>query len=280
MELWFSEKHTDHCLFSVKVKQHLLSEKSIYQQIDVFDTEDFGIILVLDGFINVCQKDEFIYHEMITHVPMASNPDIKSVLIIGGGDGGTTRELLRYDTIEKVDLVEIDEAVVQTALKYLPFTSCMLHHPKLKLYFEDGVNFVNEKNNLYDLIIIDSTDPIGPGEGLFTKEFYQNCYQALTEKGILINQNGSPYYERDALAMIKATKKMESIFDLVKVYQYHLPTYPSGHYLFGFASKKIDPTAHLDADRWNSLGLATKYYNTALHLGAFALPNYVIDLIK
>lgn len=280
MELWFSEKHTESTKFSVKVKNHLYSAKSVFQQIDFFKTDDFGTILVLDGAINVTEKDEFIYHDMITHVAMATNPEIKKVLVIGGGDGGTVRELTRYKTIEKIDMVEIDEMVVRASQKFLPVTSCKLDDERVTLYFEDGVKFVTGKKDLYDLIIVDSTDPIGPGEGLFTTEFYQNCCNALTAKGILVNQNESPYYKNDAKLMIRATKKLKNVFPIVEVYQYHLPTYPSGHYLFGFASKALHPIKDFDPTKWLALGLKTKYYNTNIHVGAFAMPTYVQEMIK
>ncbi|EOD01694.1 polyamine aminopropyltransferase [Caldisalinibacter kiritimatiensis] len=280
MELWYTEEHTDYAKFSTKVKKHLYSEKSPFQQVDVIDTYEYGKILTLDGLVMVTEKDEFIYHDMITHVAMATNPDIKRVLVIGGGDGGTVRELTRYSTIEKIDMVEIDELVVKASKEFLPITSNKLDDERVTLYFEDGIKFVEDKENQYDLIIVDSTDPIGPGEGLFTREFYRNCFKALTENGILVNQNESPYYERDAKAMIRATGKLKDIFPTVEVYQFHMPTYPSGHWLFGFASKKLHPIKDFDADRWNSLNLKTKYYNTDIHVGAFALPTYVKEMIE
>ncbi|MCY6958064.1 polyamine aminopropyltransferase [Clostridium brassicae] len=280
MELWYTEEHTDNVRFSTKVKKHIYSEKSDFQQIDVFETEEFGRLLTIDGLVMVTQKDEFIYHDMITHVAMATNPEIKSVLVIGAGDGGTVRELTRYSTIEKIDMVEIDEVVVKASKQYLPFTASKLDDPRVNLYFEDGIKFVQGKDNMYDLILVDSTDPIGPGEGLFTTEFYTNCYRALTEKGILVNQNESPYYSQNAREMRRAHNKISKIFPIAKAYQYHMPTYPSGHWLFGFASKALDPIKDLDAERWNNLGIKTKYYNTDIHVGAFALPTYVKEMLK
>ncbi|MCY6372042.1 polyamine aminopropyltransferase [Clostridium ganghwense] len=280
MELWYTEQQTDNVRLSMKVKRHLYSEKSEFQQVDVFDTEEFGRLLTIDGLVMVTQKDEFIYHDMITHVAMATNTDIKNVLVIGAGDGGTVRELTRYNTIEKIDMVEIDELVVKASKEYLPFTASKLDDPRVNLYFEDGIKFVEGKENLYDLIIVDSTDPIGPGEGLFTTEFYTNCYNALTEKGILVNQNESPYYENNAREMKRAHSKIKKIFPIAEAYQYHMPTYPSGHWLFGFASKALHPIKNLNAEKWNSLGLKTKYYNTEIHVGAFALPTYVKEMLE
>ncbi|CAH2215445.1 polyamine aminopropyltransferase [Tepidibacter aestuarii] len=280
MQLWYTEDQTDNVKFSMKVKKHLFSETSEFQQVDVFDTQEFGKLLTIDGLVMVTEKDEFIYHDMITHVAMATNLDIKNVLVIGAGDGGTVRELTRYESIEKIDMVEIDELVVRASKEYLPITASKLDDPRVNLYFEDGIKFVEGKENTYDLIIVDSTDPIGPGEGLFTTEFYTNCYNALTEKGILINQNESPYYSDNAREMSRAHKKIKNIFPIAKAYQYHMPTYPSGHWLFGFASKQLDPIKDLDKEKWNSLGIKTKYYNTDIHVGAFALPTYVKEMLE
>ena len=174
MELWYTEEHTPSTRFSIKVRKQLFSEKSPFQQIDIFDSEEFGRFFTLDGLMMLTEKDEFIYHDMIVHVPMATNPKIKRVLVIGGGDGGTVRELTRYKTIEKID---IDELVVRTCMKLLPFTACELDDPRVSLHFEDGLKFVRTVEEKYDLIIVDSTDPFGPGEGLFTKEFYGNCFK-------------------------------------------------------------------------------------------------------
>lgn len=278
LDLWYTENHQEDTKFSIKVKEHIHSEKSEFQQIDFFDSETFGKFFTLDGLMMVTEKDEFIYHDMITHVPMAVNPAIKNVLIIGGGDGGTAREVLRYDSVEKVDMVEIDERVVRLCEKYIPQTACKLTDPRITLHFEDGLKFVQEaKESTYDLILVDSTDPIGPGEGLFTYEFYNNCKRVLTDAGILINQHESPYYSNYSHEMKRAHLKIKETFPVAKVYQFHMPTYPSGHWLFGFASKKLDPIKDLNAEVWNKIGLKTKYYNTDLHVGAFMLPSYVRD---
>jgi spermidine synthase len=280
MDLWFTEKHTDDVNFTIKVKKQLYSGKSYYQEIDVFDTYEFGRVLVLDGFIMLTEKDEYIYHEMVTAVPMAVNPDIKNVLVIGAGDGGTVRELTRYESITNIDMVEIDEQVVEVCKEYLPQTACKFDDPRVHLFFEDGLKYVRRKSSEYDLIIVDSTDPFGPGECLFTKEFYGNCFTALKEDGIMVNQNESPFYANDARAMQRAHKRIHTNFPICRVYQAHIPTYPSGHWLFGFASKKYHPVRDMHAADWKELGIETKYYNTNLHRGAFALPNYVQKLLE
>ncbi|WP_298463825.1 polyamine aminopropyltransferase [uncultured Mitsuokella sp.] len=280
MELWFTENHTKNVKLSIKVDRQLYSGKSEFQRIDIFDSREFGRFLTLDGYMMLTEKDEFIYHEMITHVPMCVNPDARRVLVIGGGDGGTVRELLRYPAIEHIDLVEIDELVVEVCRKYLPQTAGCLSDPRLAIHYEDGLKFVRHCEDAYDLIIVDSTDPFGPGEGLFTKEFYGNCYKALHDDGIMVNQHESPFYTQDAYAMQRAHKRIVDSFPISRVYQAHIPTYPSGHWLFGFASKNRHPVKDVNWVRWNALGLNTRYYNTQLHAGAFALPNYVEEMLR
>ena len=280
LELWFTEKHTPNVRFSIKVDRQLYSGKSEFQRIDIFDSREFGRFLTLDGYMMLTEKDEFIYHEMISHVPMAVHPKAKNILVIGGGDGGTVREVLRYPTVENIDLVEIDELVVEVCKKFLPQTAGALCDPRVKFYFEDGLKFIRHCKNEYDVIIVDSTDPFGPGEGLFTKEFYGNCYKALKDDGIMVNQHESPFYTEDAYAMQRAHKRIVESFPISRVYQVHIPTYPSGHWLFGFASKKYHPVDNLNSVKWNALGLKTKYYNPKLHAGSFYLPNYVEELLK
>ncbi len=277
MDLWYTENHQDDTKFSIQVNEHIHTEKSEFQEIDFFRSNTFGTFFTLDGLMMVTEKDEFIYHDMITHVSMAVNPNIERVLIIGGGDGGTAREVLRYEHVKHVDMVEIDERVVRLCQKYLPITASKLDNdPRLTLHFVDGLQFVQDaQDGSYDLILVDSTDPIGPGEGLFTYAFYNNCKRVLSDDGILINQHESPYYDTYAHEMKRSHSKIKETFPVAKVYQFHMPTYPSGHWLFGFASKKYDPIKDLKADWWNSLGIKTKYYNTDLHVGCFMLPTYV-----
>lgn len=280
MELWFSEPHTPDVKLSIRVDRQLYSGQSEFQQIDVFESQEFGRFLVLDGYVMLTEKDEFIYHEMIVHVPMAVHPNVKKVLLIGAGDGGAVRELVRYPEIEQIDLVEIDEEVIKVSMDYLPKVSCELRNERVKIHLEDGLKFVRSKENEYDLIIVDSTDPFGPGEGLFTKEFYGNCYKALKEDGIMVNQHESPFYEADATACMRAHKRIVESFPISRVYQAHIPTYPSGHWLFGFASKKYHPVHDMDEERWLARELETKYYTPKLHEGAFCLPAYVEKLLR
>lgn len=260
MELWFSEPHTPNVKLSIRVERQLYSGESDFQRIDVFESPEFGRFLVLDGYIMLTEKDEFIYHEMMVHVPMAVHPHVRRVLVIGAGDGGVVRELTKYPEIEQIDLVEIDEQVIHVCREFLPEISCKLDENRVHIYYEDGLRFVRAREDAYDLIIVDSTDPFGPGEGLFTREFYGNCYKALKEDGIMVNQHESPFYQADATACMRAHKRIVETFPISKVYQAHIPTYPSGHWLFGFASKKYHPLRELDKDRFLDRELDTRYY--------------------
>ncbi len=279
-DLWYSEYHTKNVRFSIKILNQLFSKQSEYQKIAVFDSQEFGRFLTLDGVMMLTEKDEFIYHEMICHTAMAVNPSIKNILVIGAGDGGVARELAKYPQIENIDVVEIDEDVVKTCKEYLPQTACGFEDKRINIHYEDGLKFVRRIHNKYDLIIVDSTDPSGPGEVLFTKEFYGNCHKALSENGIMINQHESPFYKEDCKAMQDAHKRIYGIFPVCKVFQAHIPTYPSGHWLFGFSSKKLHPINDLKANEWKKLGIKTKYYNTNLHVGSFYLPNYVQEALE
>lgn len=280
MELWYTDMHTENVRFSMKVEKQLVTMESYYQRIDVLKTYDYGKVLVLDGELMITERDEFIYHEMAVHVPMAVHPAAKRILVIGGGDGGSVRELSKYDSIEKIDLVEIDQSLVDICKKHFEETACGLEDPRVSVCFDEGIRFVRGVNAEYDLIIVDCSDPYGPAEGLFTREFYGNCFKALKEDGILINQHESPYYKEHSRSVQLAHKNIGACFPFSTVYQCHIPSYPSGHWLFGFASKKYDPIADLSEERWNSLGIQTKYYNTDIHKGAFYLPNYVKELLK
>lgn len=280
MDLWFSEQHTPNVKLSIRVDYQLYSVQSDFQRIDVFESKEFGRFLTIDGCMMLTERDEFVYHEMIVHTPMAVHPAVEKVLVIGAGDGGVVRELTRYASIQKIDMVEIDPMVVEVCKKYLPQTACRLDDPRVSIYYEDGLKFVRTKEDAYDLIIVDSTDPFGPGEGLFTKEFYGNCYKALRADGVMVNQQESPFYAEAAAACQRAHKRIVESFPISRVYQAHIPSYPSGHWLFGFASKKYHPVRDLNATAWNMLGIKTRYYTPRLHVGAFALPAYVEELLR
>lgn len=280
-DLWYSEYHTANVRYSIKVQKQLHSEESEYQHIAVYESPEFGRFLTLDSVMMMTERDEFIYHEMIVHTAFGVKPEIEKVLVIGAGDGGVARELSKYPNLKFVDIIEIDQRVIDICKTYLPQTACGFNDPRISVQIDDGLRFVRQvPPNSYDLIIVDSTDPSGPGEVLFTKEFYGSCHKALTETGIMINQHESPFFEEDAKAMQFAHKRIVQSFPLSRVFQAHIPTYPSGHWLFGFSSKGLHPVKDMKADHWKTFGIKTKYYNTNLHLGSFALPTYVEEKLR
>ena len=280
VELWFSEYHAPDVKHSLRVNRHLYSKKSDFQQIDILDTPEFGKVLALDGNVMLTERDEFIYDEMITHVPMSVHPCIRDVLVIGAGDGGVVKELARYDSVKRIDLVEMDPDVVEACRTYLPENACRLDDSRVHIYFDNALRFIRRCTDTYDLIIVDSNDPFGPSEGYFTREFYGICYNALREDGIMVNQQGSPFYKHDAEAMQRSHKRIVNTFPISRVYQAHIPTYAAGYWLFGFASKKYHPIDDFDAGKWLGLNLKTKYYTTKLHVGAFYLPAYLEEMLE
>lgn len=279
MSLYFKERHSENVHLHIELEQQVHFEQSEFQKIEVYKSQEFGKILAIDDCIMITEKDEFIYHEMMTHIPMAVHPEVKRALVIGGGDGGTLHQLLQYPEIEKIDIVEIDERVVEVSKIYFPQIAHAFDSDRVSLHIADGLKYVRHVEDLYDLIIVDSTDPFGPGESLFTREFYGNCYKALKDDGILVNQHESPYYPEDAENVWEIRLQTKKIFPINHVYQVHIPSYPSGHWLFGFMSKQYEPIEDHDPDRWEARGLKTHYYNSYIHEGCFALPNYVIDLL-
>ena len=207
MEMWFSEFHTPDVKHSIRVNRQLFSRQSDYQRIDIFETPEFGRVLTLDGNVMLTERDEFIYDEMITHVPMSVHKEAKDILVIGAGDGGVVRELTRYDRVRHIDLVEMDPMVVEACRAYLPENACRLDDRRVHLHYENALRFIRRCEAKYDLIIVDSSDPFGPSEGLFTREFYGNSYNALKDDGIMVNQQGSPFYTEEVNAFC-----MEHIF--------------------------------------------------------------------
>ena len=280
MEMWFSELHTSNVKLSMRIEKQLFSGVSDCQRIDVLVSDEFGKFLALDGEILFSEKDEFIYDEMVTHVPMSVHPNVKKVLIIGGGDGGVAKELTQYSQIEQIDVVEPDEMFVEVCKEHFPELACGLDDSRVNVYIQDALRFLRSKSDEYDLIINDATDPLGHEAGLFTKEFYGNCYKALKEDGIMVYQHGSPFYDEDKEECVKMHRKAYKAFPISRVYQAHIPTCPAGYWLFGFASKKYHPINDFKPAKWKELGIKTRYYTTNLHKGAFMLPRYVEDMLE
>ncbi|MGN0384655.1 MAG: polyamine aminopropyltransferase [Lachnospiraceae bacterium] len=280
MELWFSDYHTERVKVSVKVTRQLFGEQTDYQRLDVFESEEFGRFISSDGSIVFSEKDEFTYDEMIVHVPMAVHPNVEKVLVIGGGDGGVARELSYYSEIKQIDVVEPDKVFVDVCKEFFPDNARGLEDPRVTVYNRDGLRFLRTKHEEYDLIINDAIDPLGHTAGLFTKEFYGNCYKALREDGIMVYQHGSPFYDEDEDTCRAMHRKASHSFPISRVYQAHIPTCSSGYWLFGFVSKKYHPLNDFNAERWNARNIKTWYYTTNLHRGAFMLPRYVEDMLE
>ena len=279
-EVWFSDFQTDNVKLSIRLDRQLFSADSEYQHIDVFQSPAFGRFVALDGDVIFSEADEFIYHEMITHVPMAVHPHVKKVLIIGGGDGGVAREFTAYPEIEEIDVVEPDEQFVEVCKEYFPEAAKGFEDSRVQVFYQDGLRFLRGRSDEYDIIINDATDPFGHTEGLFTKEFYGSCYKALKADGIMVYQHGSPFFDEDESAFRSMHNKVYRSFPISRVYQAHIPTCTSGYWMFGFASKKYHPIEDFDPVRWNARGLKTEYYTTNLHIGAFMLPKYVEDILE
>jgi len=272
--VWFSEAQTDNLGISCKVKSVLHKEKTEFQELLVLDTETYGRMLVLDGAIQTTIVDEFVYHEMISMVAVNTHPNPSRVLVIGGGDGGAIREIAKHPKIERATLVEIDVQVVECAKKYLPEISVALDGKKVEVLIENGIKHVNERLDYYDVIIVDSTDPVGPAAGLFSKDFYGAIFKALKDDGLLVAQTGSPWFNKDLIRRVFADIK--GIFPIAKLYTANVPTYPSGIWSFAIGSKVYDP----EYVKLETLpDTKTKYYSPEVHLAAFKLPPFIRDLL-
>lgn len=278
MSIRFTEYYPEvNAAFSFGVRKILFSDRSPFQKITVVETDLLGRVLLIDDMVMFSESDEFAYHEMIAHVPLFVHPAPKQILIIGGGDGGTVRECLKHDSVKRIDLVDIDEMVSRVCLQYVPSLAKGLLSEKVTCYFRDGVEFVKTSQERYEIIIVDSTDPISVGEGLFTREFYQNCFNRLTDDGILVNQSESPAYMPKLVSSIAG--KLRSVFPEVYFYQSNVPTYPSGYWAFGFATKKYHPLKDFQESRYHKVNIPFRYYNSDLHFGAFALPGFFKELV-
>ncbi|MET3558150.1 spermidine synthase [Streptococcus rupicaprae] len=277
MDLWFSDFHQDNVKLSINVEREVYSEHSEYQHIAVLDSKEYGRILALDGELITTEKDESFYSEMVVHVPMNTKSDIKTVLVIGGLDGGVLTELEKYETIETIDVVELDQRAVEVCQEYLPQSKVAFQDERVNLYIQDALKFVRRKENAYDLIIVDSANPFGLNESLFTREFYGNCYNALTENGILISQQANSFYQEDVTAFRHIRDRLQAVFPRNTVYLTSVPSYAAGYLLVGFSSKGIDPKESTQLASRSAI--STQYYNDDIHVGAFYLPNYIKEML-
>lgn len=273
MDLWIRERFQDRTELGYKVSDVLHHSQSDFQEVDVVETVALGRMLLLDGMVMTSERDEFIYHEMITHIPMLAHPNPKTVLVIGGGDGGTIREVLKHPAVERAVLCEIDGEVIEVCKKYLPSIAGKLDDPRVEIEVRDGAAYIAEHPNTFDVILIDSTDPIGPGEKLFTEEFYRNTLAALTENGIMACQSESPVAVPEEC--LRINKLLRSVFPFVQPYTACIPSYPGGQWTWSFCSKGIKPLEAINEPVANELSKTCRYFNREIHKSVFILPNYV-----
>ncbi len=264
-----------------RVERVVFERKSAFQDIRIFETAGFGRVLMIDGVIQTTEKDEFIYHEMIAHVPLFSHGEAKRVLIIGGGDGGVLREVLRHP-VEQATMVELDRTVVDVCMEHMPgLSDGAFHDPRTRLIITDGLKFMANRNEIFDIIIVDSTDPIGPGEVLFTSEFYANCHRRLAPGGILVTQNGVPFLQPQEVTT--TSRRLVAHFADVRFFLAAVPTYIGGAMTLAWATDDLAMRRLTVADlepRYRVAGIPTRYYSPAVHAASFALPPFVQSLMS
>lgn len=276
-DYWFTEKPLPGTkfdgYFKIKVKKKIASFKTPFQRGEVLDTFGYGRVLVLDGIIQLSEKDEFIYHEMIAHLPLFYHSNPEKILIIGGGDGGVLKEVLKHP-LKEAYLVEIDKKVIEISKKYLPFVSKKAFDDKrAKIFIEDGLKFVKKYKNFFDVIIVDCTDPGGPSLSLFSRKFYQDIFSALKKNGIMITQSGTFYYQ--SFHIKKIFKTLKKIFPFVKIHRAAIPCFEEAEFSFILASKKINLNKRdflKIKSRFKKIKLRTEYYSPEIHLASGILP--------
>jgi len=282
--VWFTDKDDDQALSLRFTGEVFFDVQSPFQRVRILESYKYGKMLALDDMVMTTEEDEFHYHEMISHPAMFTLENAKNILVIGGGDGGTVREILRHEGVEKVTMVEIDGAVIDSCKEFLPGIAAAFENPKLELIVDDGIAFLkNAKANSYDLIIVDGSDPVGPAEGLFSVEFYTNCYNALKNTGMLVAQGESPKFNEKAFTELNKT--LQQIFgkENAPVSLFFVPTYPTGMWSFQYGIKgDLNPKKISNTEKIQEFveSKNLRYYNDEVHIGSFATPNFVKSLIK
>ncbi len=271
-ELWIEEKTEDFLGVRFKVEKTCFSGKSEFQSVDIVDTKGYGKMLLNDGLVMITERDEFVYHDMISHVPLFIHPKPENVLVIGGGDGGTVREVIRHHDVKKCTLVEIDKMVVDACVEHIPLCSKDIYNPKVELVIDDGIKFVKETNEKFDVILVDSTDPIGPSKPLFGDEFYNSVCNCLNDNGIVVSQGESPWYHHEMQGKLVSIKN--KFFDIVTIYNFSNMTYPGCLWSFTYASNGLHPINDFKREKFIESGLSFKYYNEGIHKAAFAIPQF------
>ncbi len=279
MELWYTEKHTPGAGLTLRCRKTLFSTRTRYQRIDIIESDEYGRVLLLDGLVMTTERDEFIYHEMLVHPPMHYHGAARNILVVGGGDGGAVRELVRYPSVRKITLCEIDSEVVDASRKFFPEISRGLDDSRVEIVFADGSQLLRGKEGEFDIIIVDSTDPVGAAKALFTHQFYNSCRKALDRHGLLCAQSESPMYHLSAIREIKRGL-LSAGFSFVRFYCSPVPTYPGGYWSWvmagngKFQREKVARVI-LPEEEYQVL----KYFNLDIGQASFCLPNFFIKAI-
>jgi spermidine synthase len=270
---WIDEEYQGIVRTGFRLKRRVFQGKSPFQTVEVVETKGHGKLLLIDGMTMVSERDEFVYHEMIAHVPLFVHPRPRRVLVIGGGDGGSVREVLRHRSVERCVLAEIDPLVVEASRRFLPLTAAKLSDRRCEVKIGDGVAFVRETAERFDVVIVDSTEPFGPAKALFGPAFYKDVRRVLTDDGIVVSQAGSPFYE---IATIKnLARLLKPVFPVSDAYLFNNLTYPGGLWAFTYASKGLRPVKDFRPARVKAARLPLRWYNADVHAGAFALPQFL-----
>lgn len=270
---WYTEKQTENFGITMKINKTLHTEQTDFQYLEMAETAEWGNMLFLDGMVMTSEKDEFVYHEMVAHVPLFTHPKPENVLVVGGGDGGVIREILKHPSVKKATLVDIDGKVIEYSKKFLPSIAAGLEDARVEVIVGDGFMHIAEAENEYDVIMVDSTEPVGPAVNLFSRGFYAGISNALKEDGVFVAQSDNPWFKGDLIKQVQSDVK--EIFPITKLYLANIPTYPSGLWAFTIGSKKYDPL-NVPAERFHDVD--TKYYTPELHNAAFVLPKFVKDM--
>ncbi len=282
MSDWYTETLYPDVAQSFRMGRVLFREKTELQDLVIFENPQLGRVMALDGVIQTSEGDEFVYHEMLTHVPILAHGRVRRVLIVGGGDGGMLRRALEHPGVERITMVEIDRTVVDLSIQYLPSISAgAFDDPRAELVIADGCRFVKETDQSFDVIIVDSTDPHGPGAVLFTEEFYRDCKARLTPGGILCTQNGVPFHQPEELR--GSHGRLGGLFADASFFVAPVPTYYGGFMAFGWATDDTAlrrQTAEQIRPRFSAAGIRTRYYTPDIHAASFALPAFMLNILK
>ena len=273
MDQWYDETFENHTRFGLRATGTVFEAQTPYQHVEIIDTISFGRVLVIDRVFMTSEYDEFLYHEMLVHPALTTAPDQKRVLVIGGGDGGTVREVLRHHAVQECVMIEIDEMVVEACKSHLPTIGTAWEDPRLDLRFMDGIDYVkHSKEPKYDVILLDGTDPVGPGAALFDVVFYQGCKRMLKPGGVLALQSESPLLMMDVF--VETQKKLRGLFAEVHPYLGPVPIYGTGTWSWTWCADTGHPLRPFE-ERQSAIASGSKAYNAELHKAVFALPNYV-----